>query len=99
MNIQAMMKQAQKLQGDMLKTKAEIDAKIFQGSYSLVELSMNGKKEVVSLKLSRDLGIAEEDLELLEDSIIVAINETMKNIDVETEQKMAKYGSGLNGLL
>lgn len=100
MNIQAMMKQAQKLQQEMLKSKEEIDKKIFPGKYSLVEIEVNGKKEVLKINISKDFKVASaDDLEMLQDMIVLAINDAMKKVDIETAEKMGKYGSGLSGLI
>ena len=100
MNIQAMMKQAQKLQQDMMKTKEEINQKIFPGKYSSVEVEVNGKKELLKVTIDRDMEVnGKEDIEILEDMIVVAVNDALKKVDQETEEKMSKYGSGLSGLL
>jgi DNA-binding YbaB/EbfC family protein len=99
MNIQAMMKQAQKLQQDMLKTKDEIDAKIFPGKYSAVEVEVSGKKELLRVNIDKNFKIEEGDLEILEDMIVIAVNDAMKKVDVELENKMGKFNSGLSGLM
>ena len=99
MNMQNLMKQAQQMQKDMMKTKGELDAKIFSGNSSLVDIEMNGKKELVTLKIKNEMGLDEEDLEILEDAIVSAINSTMKDINNETEKSMSKFGGGLTGLM
>ena len=97
MNIQAMMKQAQKLQADMMKEKQAIDDMVFEGKSSLVTITMNGKKEVT--KVSFDVEqIEADDKEMLEDMIMIAVNDAIKKIDKETEQKMGKYTQGLPGI-
>lgn len=97
MNIQAMMKQAQKLQKDMMSAKEEIDSKIFEGSSSIVKVKVNGKKEILEVKIT-ETELTSDDLEMLEDMIVVAVNDAMKKIDLETEQKMGKYTQGMPGL-
>ena len=52
MNIQALMKQAQSLQKDMMKAKEEIDNTLFTGSNSFVTVKVNGKKKVLDIKVS-----------------------------------------------
>ncbi|HHT37962.1 MAG TPA: YbaB/EbfC family nucleoid-associated protein [Mollicutes bacterium] len=99
MNIQAMMKQAQKLQQEMLKTKEEIDAKIFPGKYSFVEVSVNGKKEVLKITFDKDFKFDDTDIEMLQDIIVIAVNDALKKVDAEIEEKLGKYGSGLSGLM
>lgn len=99
MNIQAMMKQAQKLQQDMLKTKEEIDSKIFPGKYSFVEVQVNGKKELLKVTIDKEIKLDKEDREMLEDVMVLAVNDALKKVDAELESKMSKYGSGLAGLM
>ena len=97
MNIQAMMKQAQKMQNDMLKEKAVIDETIYEGKSSLVSVKMKGTKELVEVKIDAN-SLEKEDIEMLEDMIVVAINEAKKQIDKDTEQKMGKFTQGMPGL-
>lgn len=93
MNIQAMMKQAQALQKDMLKSKKEIDEKEFVGESSLVKITLLGTKEVKSVKIDSSSELDKEDIEMLEDMIMVAFNDATKKIDVETEKKMGKFAN------
>jgi len=98
MNMQNLMMQAQKLQKEISKTKEEIDLTIFKFENELVFVEMNGKKELKSIKIKQ--GIKDkEDVEILEDMILIAINECMKKIDLETSNKLGKYGNSLNGLI
>jgi DNA-binding YbaB/EbfC family protein len=99
MNIQAMMKQAQKLQQEMLQTKSEIDAKIFPGKYSFVEVEVNGKKELLKVTIDKDAKLDRDDLDMLQDILVIAVNDALKKVDQEVENKMGKYGSGLSGLM
>ena len=92
MNMQAMLKQAQALQKDMLKVKKEIDESDFTGESSLVKVTLKGTKEVVSVKIDAD-SLDSDDIEALEDMIIVAINQANKKIDDTIERKMGKFGS------
>lgn len=93
MNIQAMMKQAQKLQKDMMSVKEEIDSKEFVGESSLVKVTLKGTKEIFKVDIDKSNTLDSEDLEMLEDMIMVAVNEAMKKIDSETEKKMGKFGN------
>ena len=97
MNMQAMLKQAQKLQKDMLATQEEINNKEFTGKSSIVTVKMNGKKKLLDVKIDLDQ-IEVDDVELLQDMITVAFNDAMKQIDKETESKMGKYTQGIPGL-
>ena len=97
MNIQAMMKQAQKLQKDMLSAKEEINNTTFEGKSSFVTVKVKGTKEVESIKIDAD-AMEKEDIEMLEDMLLVAINDAMKQIDNMTEKKLGKYTQGMPGL-
>ena len=98
MNIQAMMKQAQKLQSDMMKAKEEIDKMEFSRTNGLVTVTVNGKKEVLNVKIASDDSFSSEDLEMLQDMILIAINEAMGQVDKVTEEKMGRFSS-IPGLL
>jgi DNA-binding YbaB/EbfC family protein len=97
MNIQAMMKQAQKMQKDMLNTKEEINKMIFTGESSFVKVEVNGNKELLSVKIDSD-SIDKDDIELLQDMLVVAVNDAFKKVDNETDKKMSKYTQGMPGL-
>ena len=92
MNMQAMLKQAQALQKDMLKAKEEIDNTEFVGENSLVKVTLKGTKEVVKVEINAD-DFDKDDIEMLEDMIVVAINDANKKIDKMTESKMNKFGN------
>ena len=97
MNIQAMMKQAQALQKNMMKEKEEIDSSEFVGSSSFVTVTLTGNKKIKNVKIdTKELN--EDDIEMLEDMITVAINNAMSEIDKVTEEKMGKYTKGMPGL-
>ena len=93
MNMQAMLKQAQALQKDMLKTKEEIDNTEFIGENSLVKVTLKGDKTVVNVEINSDDSIDKDDIEMLQDMIVVAMNDAIKKIDKMTESKMSKFGN------
>lgn len=93
MNMQAMLKQAQAMQKDMLKIKDEIDNTEFTGSSSLVTAKVMGDKTISSIEFNVDSDFAVEDIDMLQDMVVVAINDAMKKIDETTEKKMGKYNS------
>ena len=97
MNIQAMMKQAQKLQKDMMKAKNEIDEMTFTGKSSFVTVEVNGKKEILKVTIDSD-HLDKEDIEMVEDMIMVATNDAMKQVDKVTQDKLGKYTQGMPGL-
>lgn len=93
MNMQAMLKQAQSMQKEMLKAKDEIDKTIFSGSSSLVNVEVYGSKVVKSVDFNIDEDFNIDDLNMLKDMIVVAINDANKKIDEVTEKKMNKFGN------
>ena len=93
MNMQAMLKQAQALQKDMLKVKDEIDKTEFVGESSLVKVTLKGTKEVVKVEIQGDDTLEKDDIEMLQDMIVIAMNDAMKKIDKTTESKMVKFGN------
>ena len=93
MNMQAMLKQAQALQKDMMKVKDEIDSTEFVGESSLVKVTLKGTREVVSVEINAPDGLDSDDVEALQDMIVVAVNDANKKIDAMTEKKMGKFGN------
>lgn len=98
MNIQAIMKQAQSLQKDMLKTKGEIDEMEFTAESSFVTVKVNGKKEVLKVSIKPDSDFDISDMEMVEEMIQVAINDALNQVDKMTEKKMGKYANAMPGL-
>ena len=97
MNIQAMMKQAQKMQKDMMDAKGKIDEMEFVCTKSFVTVKANGKKMITSINIDND-SLEKDDVEMLQDLLLVAINDVMKQIDDETEKQLGKYTQGMPGL-
>ena len=91
-NMQAMLKQAQNMQKEMLKIKEEIDNTEFVGTSSFVTVVLKGTKEVVSIKIDAE-SLDSDDIEALQDMIVVAVNQASKKIDETLEKKMGKFGS------
>ena len=92
MNMQAMLRQAQQMQKDMLKAKEEIDNTEFTGESSFVKVTVKGTKEVVSVGIDAE-SLDSDDIEALQDMIVVAINQANKKVDDMTEKKMGKFGN------
>lgn len=97
MNIQAMMRQAQKLQKEMSDTKNEIDNKTYEVTKSFVTIKMKGNNVLEEVKINM-VSLEKEDIEMLEDLLLVAINEANSQIAQELEEKMGKYTKGIPGL-
>ena len=99
MNMQALMREAQKMQKELQKTQTELESKTYEGSSSLVNVVVNGKKELVSIKINTEDGIEKDEIELLEDMVLVAVNDALKKADDDKNKKLSKYGQGLSGLM
>ncbi|MFA5602310.1 MAG: YbaB/EbfC family nucleoid-associated protein [Bacilli bacterium] len=99
MNIQNMLKQAQKMQSEIMSKKEEINQKIFPGKSSLVNVEVNGKKEVLKIEIQNKESLEKEDLEILEDMILIALNDAFKKVDTEVEAKLGNIASGMPGIL
>lgn len=93
MNMQAMMKQAQALQRDMLKAKEEVDNSEFVGESSLVKVTVKGTKEVVKVEIDSSESLDKEEIEMLQDMIVIAVNEANKKVDAALDKKMGKFGN------
>lgn len=92
MNMQAIMKQAQAMQKEMVKVTEEIESKEFTGESNFVSVKINGKKEVLEVKIDSD-SLDKDDIEMLQDMIVVAINQATKKVDDLKEKKMGKFGN------
>lgn len=93
MNMQAMMKQAQALQRDMLKAKEEVDNSEFVGESSLVKVTVKGTKEVVKVEIDSSESLDKDEIEMLQDMIVIAVNEANKKVDAALDNKMGKFGN------
>jgi hypothetical protein len=96
MNMQSMMQQAQKMQKEIARVKDEVDEKIFVNSKSFVEVKVNGKKELLDIKINKNT-LDKDDIEALEDLVKLSVNETFKEIDKELDSKLGKFGMGSLG--
>ena len=92
MNMQAMLRQAQQMQKEMLKAKEEIDNTEFVGESSFVKVTLKGDKTVKQVEIDAK-SLDKDDIEALEDMIVVAVNDANKKIDAETQKKMGKFGN------
>ena len=99
MNIQSLMREAQKMQKDLQKTQEELSKTEYEGKSSLVTVTLNGNKDIRSVKINLDEDFSGEDVEMLEDMILVAFQEAAKKVDADKEKKLGKYGQGLSGLM
>ena len=98
MNIQTIMMQAKKMQKDMEKKQKELDDKFYEGKSQLVTATISGKNELVSIKIDTD-DISSDDKEMLEDMVMIAVNDAIKKMEADKQEKFGKYGNMLNGLM
>ena len=97
MNQAAMMKQAQKMQQEMLRMQEEMENKTYSvtAGGGMVTASVNGKHNVVSLEINPE-AVDPEDVEMLQDMVIAAVNEAMRAADADSANQMARLTGGLN---
>ncbi len=92
-----MLKQAQKMQQDMLKMQEEMESREYDASAGggMVKAVVNGKHEVLSLTINPE-AVDPEDVEMLQDMVVAAVNEAMRKAESEAAQNMSKLTGGLN---
>lgn len=97
-----MMKQAQKMQQELLKMQQEMETKEFSATAGggMVTATVNGKHEVTALSINPE-AVDPEDVEMLQDLVIAAVNEAMRTAEADSAASMSKLTGGLNlnGLL
>lgn len=101
-NMNQLLKQAKQMQADMMKSHSEVEEKEFEikSGGGAVTLTMTGKKTVKAIKINPEV-VDKDDVEMLEDLIMTAVNEGIKKADELMEEGMKKYNipSGLDSLL
>ena len=99
-NMTNLMKQAQRMQRQMEETTKELESKEYTANAGggAVSVTVSGKKEILSVKLSPEV-VDPEDIEMLEDLIMAAINDGYKKADEVYKEKMGPLGGGMGGLL
>ena len=98
-NMNNLMKQAQKMQKQMEDRTRELEEKEYEASAGggAVSVKVSGKKEITSVKLSKEV-VDPEDIEMLEDLIVAAANEALRKMEEESSSVMGQITGGLNGL-
>lgn len=92
-----MVKQAQKMQQDMLKMQEEMESKEYEATVGggVVKATVNGKHEVLSISIAPEAADP-DDVEMLQDMIVGAVNEAMRKADTEASQNLSRLTGGLN---
>ncbi|MBE5792222.1 MAG: YbaB/EbfC family nucleoid-associated protein [Clostridiales bacterium] len=95
-NMQQLARQAQKLQQQMTEKQAELEAREFEASAGggMVTAKVTGKKQLVALEIKPE-AVDPEDVELLQDMIVAAVNEAIRQADETVEREMGKLTGGL----
>ena len=97
MNQAAMMKQAQKMQQEMLRMQQEMESKTYSATTGggMVKASVNGKHELLELIINPE-AVDPDDVEMLQDMVIAAVNEAMRAADMEAANNMSRLTGGMN---
>ena len=92
-----LMKQAKKMQEDLQKAQEEAKNIIVEASSGggMVKVKMNGQNQMLSIKIDPEV-IDPDDVEMLEDLIVAAVNEAINKVNKESESRLAKVTGGLN---
>ena len=93
-----MMKQAQKMQQELARMQAELEESVFTAAAGggAVKASVNGRHELTALEIEPD-AVDPEDVEMLQDMVIAAVNEALRKVDEASSANMAKL-TGMKGL-
>ena len=97
MNQAAMMKQAQKMQQELLRMQQEQETKTYtaKAGGGMVSATVNGKHEIVNLEINPE-AVDPDDVEMLQDMIIAAVNEAMRTAETDAANNMSKLTGGMN---
>ena len=97
-NMNNLMKQAQKMQRQMEEATKELEEKEVTASAGggAVEVTVSGKKEIVKIRLAEEV-VDPDDIEMLEDLIMAAANEALRQMEEMSQQSMANITGGLGG--
>ena len=96
-NQAAMMKQVQKMQQEMLRMQEEMETKTYSAAAGggMVKATVNGKHEVVSIQINPE-AVDPDDVEMLEDMVVAAVNEAMRAAEKDSADNMSRLTGGLN---
>lgn len=97
-NMSNLMKQAQRMQRQMEESAKELETAEFTATAGggAVEVTVTGKKEVTKVKLDPE-AVDPDDVEMLEDLLVAAVNEALEKVDAETTSAMSKFTGGMGG--
>lgn len=98
-NMQSLMRQAQKMQEDMMKAQEELESAQVEGTAGggMVKVTMSGKMEVLAVKLAKE-AVDPDDIEMLEDLIVASIKDATSKVQALKDEKLGGFGN-LGGLM
>lgn len=98
-NMQQLMRQAQKMQQMMMAKQEELDAREYEGTAGggAVACKVSGKRQLISLTIQPD-AVDPDDVEMLQDMILAAVNDALKKGEETRETEMNKIGGGMGGM-
>ena len=98
-NMQQLMRQAQKMQQQMMQKQEELDAREYEGTAGggAVACRLSGKRQLISLTIQPD-AVDPDDVEMLQDMIVAAVNDALKKGEETREAEMNKIGGGMGGM-
>ena len=96
-NMNAMLRQAQKMQEDMAALQAELETREYDVSAGggMVKVRINGKKEVLSIDIKPDI-VDPDDIETLQDILVAAVNQAINQVETTNSDEMGKITGGMN---
>lgn len=96
-NMQQLMKQAQKMQQDLLKMQQEMEEKQYEATAGggVITAVVSGKRELVRVTIDPE-AVDPDDVEMLQDMVVAAVNEAMRKAEADSAQNMSKLTGGLN---
>lgn len=96
-NMNSMIKQAKKMQDDMAKLQEELEAKEYDitSGGGAVEVTITGKREIKAINIKPEAADP-DDIEMLQDLLVAAVNEAIRKVDEASETEMSKITGGLN---
>lgn len=96
-NMQQLARQAQKLQQQMTKMQEELETREYEASAGggMVTVKVSGKKELISIEIKPE-AVDPDDVEMLQDLVLAAVNEALRTANDTTEREMNKLTGGLN---
>ena len=99
-NMQQLMRQAQKLQEQMAKTQEDLETREYtaQAGGGMVTVSVSGKRELKSIEIKPEC-VDPDDVEMLQDMVLAAVNEALRNAEETREAEMSRLTPGMGGIL